>query len=329
MHVISSEFYLKDNPKHGDIIASTFKNFKIYRFEKLLVFGNPLLISPFSMKFKYIIDESTNYNHTLDAIRSNFTNQFKIIPSKVIYNCAILHNWWANNFFHWMLESIPKAIIFEKSGFNGTYIVPKGCSFIKESLNIMGISEERIIEYEHSFIAKNLYIADKFNNSTLSIYPEIIDMIRGIFLKNISYSRNENKIYIKRSGKRIVKNELELKTYLDKYDFLTIEPEKMSLKDQITVMANAKALITPHGAGTTHSIFMKKKSLVCELFSSKYINPCCINIFDALKHNYYIIPEYLNGKPKDFNNKYFDNYNTADIDVCLPLVKQIIERELS
>ena len=65
--------------------------------------------------------------------------------------------------------------------------------------------------------------------------------------------------------------------------------ERMSLEEQIRMMAGADWLIGANGAGMFHSLMMPEASSIMELFAPTYVNPCMTSAIELLKHNYYMI----------------------------------------
>jgi GT2 family glycosyltransferase len=204
-----------------------------------------------------------------------------------------------DNFWHWMMEALSKVIMARACGFDGYYIVPpkyKNAGFIRESLEIIGISPDRICVYDgQPWRLESLYLPQWINGDyQLAKYPIIIDKLRQLFihpyLKKTSYFE---RIYIARENEnlpRCIVNEIQLMELLNQYDFHRVVMERYSLKDQIAIAAGANCLIAPHGAGMAHCLFMLPHSTVIELFPSTYINPCMLPVVERLNFRYYMIP---------------------------------------
>ncbi len=143
-----------------------------------------------------------------------------------------------------------------------------------------------------------------------------------------AHNGTPQRVYFRRNHRRIVLNQSELSQLLRRYHFTELVPESISLADQIRMMTQVRFLIAPHGAGIIHALFMPEKSVVAELFSARYVNPCCMSVISHRNHRYYMVPEHLNGIPEDFSDNYFDGYGKADMTANLPVLKHILRHEL-
>jgi capsular polysaccharide biosynthesis protein len=112
-----------------------------------------------------------------------------------------------------------------------------------------------------------------------------------------------------------VRNEDEVRTLLQRYDFETIYFEDYSLKEQITIASEAEIMIAPHGSGATHSLFMDEGSLLIELFPHKRrkSSDCFESLSVIGKNRYYPRESEL---PDD-----------GDIDVNCSALHTLLERE--
>ena len=63
---------------------------------------------------------------------------------------------------------------------------------------------------------------------------------------------------------------------LEEYGFVTIVPEEYSIEEQIRFFEHAKVVLSPHGANTSNSLFMKPGTVLIETFPLHYSNPCCL-----------------------------------------------------
>jgi len=280
----------------------------------------------------YILEESTPYSDYFISLVKNPEN-FKIISdeiSKADENSLkkgkylALNGMWSS-FWHWMMENIIKAIIAMEAGFDGYYIIPH-YKFAKESLELIGISPDMIIPYDgKTWLLETLYIPQPITGGQeLKKFPVLIQKMRDKFLRAAGSSNNTSeRIYIARpqNAVRRIVNEPELTELLNRYNFKQIVMEDYPLKEQIRIASEADCVIAPHGAGMVHTLFMQPESLVLELFSPMYINPCMFPVIDYLKHRYYMIlsnSSYCIGEyPHQF-----------DIEANIPMIELTLKREL-
>lgn len=301
MDIISADAYLQNQPQRGERFTVRLsqqdpRDFVLYRLEKAYVSGKFPLISPLYKKsmFANILDESSGYSVSHFHQKNGYV---AFEPEEVYEHCAFLCHPWNGNYFHWMLEALPQFFLFESIGFDGKYIIPRSGPFIKESLALLGISADRLIEYTVPFVVKNIYLCEKFDHTKLYEFTSVLDQLRNTFLERVSVAKRSpfpTRLYISRRHTRKIVNEKELLVHLEPYGFRMIHMEDMCLAEQITVASEADTLFGPHGAGFVCSLFMRPRSIVVEFFSNLYINPCFLHIAQHLKHKYIPIPEYLN-----------------------------------
>lgn len=330
MDVIGAENLINISESYGTRISTCFKGLSIYVINNAIVSGNPPLIFCFNHDgvLSYIIDESTNYEHTVTAI--NFNRDLVISPRIKYNNCALLNNLWCDNYFHWICESLPRLFILERHGFKGGFVVPAGKHYVKTSLLLCGITEDRIIEYDIPYVAEKLWITDKFAYTKLTEYHSLIGALRRKLTSPINRRLKKHsglRVYIKRTHKRRVANEDDLLSLINRYDFVTLTMEGMDLRDQIELMVNADVLLAPHGAGMVNCLFMPRNSLVIELFSPFYVNPTCMPIISYLNHRYYMVCEKeLKHHTAKIQSK---DLNDSDIYADIDLIGQILKVELT
>jgi GT2 family glycosyltransferase len=204
-----------------------------------------------------------------------------------------------DNFWHWTMEILIKVIMARACGFNGYYIVPPRFNhpgFIRESLEILGISPDRVCVYDgQPWRVEQLYLPQHIEGMYhIAQYPVLIDQLRSMLLDPCTaQSYSFDRIYLAREnekqGRRVI-NETQLMDILFRFGFSRIVMERFSLKDQIAIAAGANCIVAPHGAGMVHCIFMPPRSTVIELFPTTYINPCMLPVVEYLEHRYFMIP---------------------------------------
>jgi hypothetical protein len=280
---------------------------------------------PINSDMKMIRDRLINFK-TEDVLVSVFAESQQQFFS--IDKCLPLYGDWSGGFWHWMLENLASVILAEDAAYDGYYIIPT-VSFARQSIELLGVHPDRIIEYRGGNLHLNtLYLPQRIRGGQVGTYPDLLNLIRRKLLDTVPHSGEwspQQRIYISRNKlgpqRRIVVNEEALLDVLAPYGFKTIHAENMSLKEQIALMANATALITPHGAGMVHTLFMPPRSLILELFAPIYVNPAMLPAIDLLRHRYYMIPSYLNLEPPIYPSG-------RDIEAFIGVIDITLRREL-
>ncbi len=202
--------------------------------------------------------------------------------------CAL--NTWC--FYHWMLDQLPKVIVAERCGFGGTYVIPTNCPWARESLDMLGIREERIFLQQYPLIrAKKLFVPTHFRGWHWNLYRELLYIFRSQLLEAVKDEQGESvqRIYLSRrqiNRPRKVLNEERIRPVLEKYSIWPMYMEDYTLRQQIAIASRASVLIGPHGSGMLHSIFMPKGSVVLELFSPQYVNYGFSEFAENLQHKW-------------------------------------------
>ena len=188
----------------------------------------------------------------------------------------------------------------EKSGYTGTYLIPPGGNYVAESLALLGIPPERTVRYTASAVrCERLIVPDALPGTSMAHYPQLFLALREQMLAACDAASGPlRRIYISRNSNpslpRRLKNESALLALIKPYQFDCVSLEHFSLREQLSLMSHAEAIIAPHGAGMLHTLFTQKQAVVIELFPPDYINPCMLPIIKLLEHKYYMVPSYKN-----------------------------------
>ncbi len=170
-----------------------------------------------------------------------------------------------------------------------------------ETIAALGIKQSQLIEsrfFPH-IKAQKLVVpcSYKSQKGNLRVSKWCCEFLRSLFLKSETIEKSSSKpqrIYISRnlaSWRRVV-NEEEVVNVLEKFGFISLTLESMSIAEQALYMAAAKVILAPHGAGLTNLVFCSPGTKVIEIFSPKYITSFYSQISNLcnLPH-YYLIGE--------------------------------------
>ncbi|GDX36016.1 hypothetical protein LBMAG18_05270 [Alphaproteobacteria bacterium] len=265
-HNLSDDFgFMKKylNYQHQTPVIQNFKNTNVSN--NCVIFKN-FKINPDSCITSEIYQRyCQNYKFFLKYFFPQFS------PAKKIIHVA---NEYYSNFFHWH-EILQKIILLKEQNIlkDSLIILPskaKKIKFIIESLKLIGIDDKDLI-----FIKKKSYlrVRDLFFVNHRGLDFDLINRLRDHLRMAIKSSQINygDKIYISRAKQklRFVENEKKVLEILEKYNFKKVIMEDHSYQEQLSICANAKYLVAPHGAGITNIITMVKNSSVLELSSKK------------------------------------------------------------
>lgn len=185
-------------------------------------------------------------------------------PTHFVGTIAPLNGSKYDNFYHWMLESVPRFGLIMQSGVNPEkYLVSSSKKFQSESLNIMGISLDRTICPKQNYM---LLVDDLIASSFVGLNAEptafAVRYLNELFRPFLSDNKPTKRIYISRSDASIrsVVNEVDLIIALDALQFEAVCLTDLSLIDQARLFSEADLVVGPHGAGMTNVVFMQYNS---------------------------------------------------------------------
>ncbi len=151
--------------------------------------------------------------------------------------------------------------------------------------------------------------------------------LQKLILTSHSMGQNDSdRLYITRqqtSNRRII-NESEVIDWLQPLGFQTVALETLSVREQATLLAQAKVVISAHGGGLTNLAFCRPGTTVIELFSPHFVYPCYWVLSNLLHLDYY----YLTGTlptGQFLHQALYPNPRLADIWVDLRELKQLLQ----
>jgi capsular polysaccharide biosynthesis protein len=194
---------------------------------------------------------------------------------------------WGLIHYHWVLDLLPRLLFLERfDRLRGLpLIVQRGITQAqRESLHILGIRPERIIEFNggHWQVEHLYYLSPGLTDNPT---PLSTQWLRERFTRHSTRSR---RLYVSRkdaSVRRIV-NEADLVKELAPYGFEVVTLSGMAFADQVQLFNEAQIIVGPHGAGFANAVFMQPGATLIETFSPSYINGCYWALANACGHRY-------------------------------------------
>lgn len=183
---------------------------------------------------------------------------------------------YSNNYYHWMVETVPKIHYlraFEAEQEPVTLLIPSDAPpFVDETLNLLGWPNSRIVYVNHESYRISELLVPSFPDRR----PEDFEWTREQILENAPNHIPESgkNIYVSRANgvERRVVNEDEVMDVLSEFDFERYLLEERSLAENARLFADADVIVGPHGAGLTDIVFAGDATLI-ELFGEKVKQP--------------------------------------------------------
>lgn len=237
---------------------------------------------------------------------------------------AVLQVDQTNNYYHWVLEVLPRLGILMKSGLNWDRIfVSTPNSYQKDSIAMAGISSALLLDpvVQPHVEADCLLVPSRELNGKPS--PSAVRFLRGLFVGGKSGTKNRY-IYISRqkSSRRRVLNNLEVESLLNLMGFQTVYCENLSFAAQVDLFSDASVIVAPHGAGLTNIAFCAPGAYIVEFFSPDYVNLCYWALSHACGHYYWCLVG--EGGPKNFPLEQ-GPHGRSDIRINLPELSALLK----
>jgi capsular polysaccharide biosynthesis protein len=256
----------------------------------------------------------------------------KLLPPQLIEGTvAFLSVRWGQwNYFHWMFDLVTRIHLLQKSGINldsiNKFVVNSlEYPYQRETLETLGIPQKKISESRTlpHIKAEKLVVPSLPYPSAYRKAKWACDFLQKSFVPITVSPTNKKpeRIYISRahaSYRRVI-NEQEILNFLEPLGFKSIILETMSVLEQATLFASARAIIAPHGAGLTNLVFCQRETKFIEMFSPFYVveDFLILASVSGLPH-YSLIGEMLEADPAI-------PVNCQDILVNLEQLKQLIK----
>ncbi len=199
------------------------------------------------------------------------------------------------NFYHWMLDSLPKVIIAEACGFQGTYIIPAPNvnPNLRNTLELLGIPPERAVHMEYGFATVNeLWLPTHFSAPLMEDIPEVHERFREAIKAAVRGTDvpEVQRLFINRppgNARRAISNQEEILPLMESFGFYCCDMAQYTVKEQIALAMQASFMVGPHGAGLTHLLWMPPASTVVEIFSTDF----AVHVFQPhcriMRHKYF------------------------------------------
>ena len=206
------------------------------------------------------------------------------LPGEYIHFASL----WGLGHYHWVLEVLPRLLFLERfDRLRGMpLIVQHGVTQTqRESLQMLGIRPERIIEFNgsHWQVEHLYYIQPGLCANPTPLHAQ---WLRERFAPHSTTC--SRRLYVSREDATVrrVVNEGKVVEELLPYGFEVVALGGMSFADQVQLFNEAEIIVGPHGAGFTNAVFAQPGATLIELFSPSYINGCFWALANACGHRY-------------------------------------------
>nr|WP_246396302.1 glycosyltransferase 61 family protein [Gluconacetobacter tumulisoli] len=193
-----------------------------------------------------------------------------------------------NNYCHWVLDWLPRLHLLEQTGANlrdHTFVFPRALApFQRQSLDALGIGPGQIIEIpkdpdqtHRPIVAFRHFVA---TSTIRSSYAHALhggarwaaDFLQTRLARRIRPAGIRNIIIERRRTRRLILSRADQRR-LSRNGFVSIDPETLTLAEQIALFRGARRIIAAHGAGLANLVFCRPGARVLEIFPPDYSTP--------------------------------------------------------
>jgi hypothetical protein len=187
---------------------------------------------------------------------------------------AVLNTRFSHNFYHWMIDILPRLAALRRLGVEADYYLIDCLSPFQQSvLASLGIASRQLIQPH----CRLLLEADELIVPSLPT-PACIRELGRMLAEGLGVvGRGSRRIYISRrkTGTRTIQNEDELERLLESFGFETHYMETYPLAKQGQILADAEIVVAPHGAGLANLLFARPGAQVIEIVPAGRYNATC------------------------------------------------------
>lgn len=201
---------------------------------------------------------------------------------------AVISGPWAENYYHWMFDVLPRLHLLQESGIKiDKYIVNHNKSFQQQSLALLGITPQMCIaDTPDLHLQAERLVVPSLPGGQGNPPRWACDFLRDALLNPLlkthenapqltPNNKNPTKLYISRAdapGRRVT-NEADVLRILEPKGFCSITLDGLSLREQTLLFHGAEAIVAPHGAALTNLVFCRPHTPVVEFFAPGWAYP--------------------------------------------------------
>ena len=201
----------------------------------------------------------------------------KAVLNKVIY---LITPEAKGNYYHWMTDLLPRLLLIKKSSlpdFQERILILHSTKkpYETDTLDLLDISIKNVVRIKtfETVEANDLVVADHHSNERS--FPNWKKILLNEFKEQsvtpLLPEDHYKRVYLYRGNQKVRRliGEDHLVKVLTERRFQMVDPQKLSLAEQIAILKQARIVVAMHGAALTNVIFCEENSCVIELRSTK------------------------------------------------------------
>lgn len=208
---------------------------------------------------------------------------------------AVIATAWPSVYFHWLFDVLPRVYLLRLADADPEYYVLRALNrrFQEATLKTLDLERRSLIDASDAWtfhLRSDELLVPSLPSALDTPRKWACDFLRATFSPPVS--SNRRRLYISRasaSGRHVL-NEREVIACLSEFGFDIVIPDLIDVADQAAIFASADVIIAPHGAALANIVFCEPGTIIIDMFSPNYVNPCYWVISEELRLRYsYII----------------------------------------
>ena len=201
----------------------------------------------------------------------------------------ILVPFWGKNYYHFMLEELPRALIamdlFPDASLAVAAEAPKFVHAVKEQVLQMYPRGASAV-FDGKVRAKRLCLVPAQEHSGFTRF-ELLEKVRKLLPPETGI-KPDKKLYLSRkhTAGRAVQNEGQIEQLFQKKGFEVVYLERLSVLEQWKLLNSAGAVTGFSGAGFANSLFCRPGTRVCHIFTQGGFIDCFARMNLQYGHEY-------------------------------------------
>ncbi len=248
-------------------------------------------------------------------------------PVRVRGAVATVHNTFGENFWHWLIDSLPRVVSLERAlppGEPVSLLVPDTLReaqldllrpLLPPGVSVMSLPKRSWVRADRVFLPS--FLTGRANGFLPADYAnEIRDRIfRGFGLPDTAGM--PRRVWVSREGcaHRRVRNETAVMEALGPLGFQSVRAERLPVREQVELFRGAEIVVGPHGAALGATLFSGRIPVVV-LYPNEVPNTFFFTQARGLGQRHAYL---LHGSPDEDD----------DFDVDVPRLRELVERELA
>lgn len=182
------------------------------------------------------------------------------------------HLW--TGYFHWVVDVLPKICLFQAAygaSLEGRSLCypSSGGRYEGEYLRLLGISQDQVLDTRQYRLVR---VVEDVSLVPLPGWYKIqpaVALLRDR-LRHVGPGSGASRVYLSRSGRRVVTNEDRVIALLASYGFESVDDRPRPVEEQIGLFRRASVIVAPHGAALANLTWSAPGTLLIELLPARY-----------------------------------------------------------